>query len=328
MSLITPNLTLVLDALKRGEVAAIPTETVYGLAADATNDAAVRQIYALKKRPLNHPLILHVSQQADLTRWVRVIPDYAQQLIKKFWPGPLTLVLPCRLDTVNPLITGGQTTIAIRAPNHPLIQDLLSQLDFPLVAPSANQFGKVSPTTAQHVQESFKEHELLILDGGRCVVGIESTIVDATHEEGYRILRHGLIDKTMLALALPGLELTNDQSQQSIRVSGNLKTHYQPEKPLYYYTNLQDAKQFCAQHPSTYLLTMEHYQQSPPLSAPSHHALSNDPAQFAYELYYQLRAADQTDCAVILIELPPNSPSWQGARERIMKAGRDLQKKS
>lgn len=303
MSTITHDINLVIASLQRGDIAAIPTETVYGLAGNAENDAAIRHIYELKQRPLNHPLIMHIAKDADLTRWATDIPDYVETLIKHFWPGPLTLVLPCLPSQVNPLVTGGQATVAIRTPSHPQAQQLLSALDFPLVAPSANQFGKISPTTAAHVHESFKDSKLLILDGGRCSVGIESTIVAATSHDGYQILRHGMIDEAILRQVLPNLELSRDER---IRVSGNLKTHYQPEKPLYYFTDLELAQQFCSQHAATIL------------------SLNHDPKTAAYELYYQLRAADKSSADVILIELPPETAAWKGTRERIMKAGQNL----
>ncbi len=319
MSIITNDTNLLIQALQRGEIAAIPTETVYGLAGNAENDAAIRQIYALKQRPLNHPLIMHVAQNADLTRWSNAIPNYVEPLIKHFWPGPLTLVLSCGPSQVNPLVTGGQASVAIRAPSHPLAQELLSALDFPLVAPSANPFGKISPTTALHVQESFKDSELLILDGGRCSIGIESTIVGATHQEGYQILRHGMIDETMLRHVLPGLELPRDET---IRVSGHLETHYQPEKPLYYFTDLELAKQACAQK-TVFVISMK---KNEVFADDLGYPLSKDPQIVAYELYYQLRLGDRSTAQIILIELPPNTSAWKGTRERIMKAGRHLER--
>ena len=303
MGTITHDINLIIAALNRGEIAAIPTETVYGLAGNAENSSAIQQIYTLKQRPLNHPLIMHIAKDADLTRWATAIPDYVETLITHFWPGPLTLVLPCLPSQINPLVTSGQTTVAIRAPSHPLAQQLLSLLNFPLVAPSANRFGKISPTTAAHVQDSFNNDELLILDGGRCAIGIESTIVAATNPNGYQILRHGMIDEAMLHQVLPGLELPRDEK---IRISGNLDTHYQPEKPLYYFTDRNLAKQFCAQHSAVVV------------------SLKQESSTAAYELYYQLRAADKSSADIILIELPPVTSSWKGTRERIMKAGRTL----
>ncbi len=318
MSTITQDIDLIIATLKQGGIAAIPTETVYGLAGNAENNAAIAQIYALKNRPLNHPLIMHVAKDADLTRWSTDIPEYVSPLMAHFWPGPLTLVLPCNESQVNPLITGGQATVAIRAPLHPLAQQLLQSLDFPLVAPSANPFGKISPTTADHVQTSFKDDELLILDGGRATIGIESTIVAATSHDGYQILRHGMINETMLAKVLPGLEIRRDAT---VRVSGNLKTHYQPEKPLYYFTDPALAQQFCSTQPAVFMLSLRKNEY---FSNYLGHPLSHDPNVVAYELYFQLREADQSAAEVIVIELPPDTAAWKGSRERIMKAGMDI----
>ena len=321
MSIITNQLQHVITALQDNQVAAIPTETVYGLAANANNSTAIQQVYALKHRPLNHPLIMHVAKQADLSRYARDIPDYVDTLIQHFWPGPLTLVLPSRVDQVNPLVTAAQNTIAIRSPKHPLTEQLLAAIDFPLVAPSANRFGKVSPTTAQHVQDSFKEEEFYILDGGRCPIGIESTIVLATDPNGYRILRHGFIDEHMLREVLPNLELQTAPQPSSIRISGNLKTHYQPIKPLFYFTDVDQAQMFCQQHPSIFVLSSH---KNTAFSQQLGFQLSNEPQQLAYELYYQLRLADQSAAEIILIELPPDTAAWKGCRERIMKAGTDF----
>ena len=319
MATITHDINPVIAALQQGDIAAIPTETVYGLAGNAENISAIRQIYTLKQRPLNHPLIMHIAKDADLNRWASAIPDYVEPLIKRFWPGPLTLVLPCLAPQVNPLVTAGQSTVAIRAPSHPLAQQLLSVLDFPLVAPSANRFGKVSPTTSAHVATSFNDSELLILEGGRCSVGIESTIIDATNPRGYQILRHGMINEMMLNAILPNLELPREGK---IRVSGNLETHYQPEKPLYYFSDCQLAQKFCAQQESVIVIAMTKIDLL--VEHPSYF-LSNTPEIAAYELYFQLRQADQSSATVILIELPANTAAWKGTRERIMKAGRNLE---
>ncbi|OGV50538.1 MAG: threonylcarbamoyl-AMP synthase, partial [Legionellales bacterium RIFCSPHIGHO2_12_FULL_42_9] len=194
MSIITTDIIAVKNQLDIGEIVAIPTETVYGLAANANNAIAIDKIYCLKQRPYNHPLIMHIASGWDLDQWATAIPSYVYNLIDNFWPGPLTLVLPSRKENICDLITGGQPTIAIRCPGHSLTQQLLHQLGYPLVAPSANPFGKISPTTAAHVQISFHESNLMILDGGRCKLGIESTIIDATRFDSYQILRHGSID--------------------------------------------------------------------------------------------------------------------------------------
>lgn len=320
MSQIIQDIQPILACLRQGGIAAIPTETVYGLAGDATNTQAISQIYAIKQRPLDHPLIMHISKDTDIRQYAIDIPDYVDTLIKAFWPGPLTLVLRCNTALINPLVTAGQNTIALRCPQHPLAQEILRNLPFPLVAPSANPFGKVSPTSAQHVQASFPQENLLILDGGRCPIGIESTIVLATNSNGYRILRHGKVDSAHLSTIIPALELP-PQTVGTLRVSGNLLTHYQPTKPLFYFTQLTEAISFCNQHPSTYVISAY------PLSTFNTDqgvTLPADPKIWAYELYNQLRCADLSKAKHILITLPPEAPDWQGTRERIIKAGRYL----
>ncbi|MDR3502386.1 MAG: L-threonylcarbamoyladenylate synthase [Legionella sp.] len=316
MPLITTNVDLAVRDLRAGNPVAIPTETVYGLAAPIDNEQAIRAVFMIKNRPLNHPLIVHVAPDWDVSSLVEHIPNYARQLINAFWPGPLTLVLPCKPEQVNPIITGGQTTVAIRCPAHPLAQELLSKLQVPVVAPSANPFGKVSPTTALHVKESFPEHELTILDGGRCTVGIESTIVDASNPETYQILRHGLIDEQAIATVITTL---SSNQQSTLRVPGKLDSHYQPHKTLYYFADYQDLAQFCQQSSnSIYAIASK----QPTSIAPQHyHHLADNPEQAAFDLYYQLRQADASTAQCIVIELPPAIGMWQGVRERILKAG-------
>ncbi|MCW8470465.1 L-threonylcarbamoyladenylate synthase [Fluoribacter gormanii] len=316
MPLITTEIDRAIRDLRAGKPVAIPTETVYGLAAPINNEKAIRAVFAMKDRPLNHPLIVHVASNWDLNTLVEDIPAYAQQLIKKFWPGPLTLVLHCKREQINPLITGGQTTVAIRCPAHPIAQELLTKLDIPLVAPSANPFGKVSPTTAQHVSESFPNQELTILDGGRCTVGIESTIIDATHAENYQILRHGLIDEKTLAkvIATPSFNHEN-----TLRVPGKLESHYQPQKILYYFTSYEILADFCQKNPDKIYVIASN---RPAGTREDHfHLLEDHPEKVAFDLYYQLRKADASDAEIIAIELPPTTGEWQGVRERILKAG-------
>ena len=314
MSIITQNIDAAIARLRNADIVAIPTETVYGLAGNADNETAIKKIFALKNRPLNHPLIMHIAKNCDLTKWAVSIPDYAETLMSQFWPGPLTLVFHCKPDSVSPLITGGQTTIAIRCPQHPVAQSLLSALDFPLVAPSANPFGKISPTTAAHVQHSFQKESLLILDGGRCNVGIESTIVAATNPEGYQILRHGMVDEHALHVLLPNKQLINTST---IRVPGKLNTHYQPEKPLYCFENKEQLIQFCELNTKAYVLS---FNKNHELNNNEGYQLPDNPQDLAYELYYQLRRADQSSATMIAIELPPNEEAWEGVRERILKA--------
>jgi L-threonylcarbamoyladenylate synthase len=316
MPLITTDLEQAVSELQAGKPVAIPTETVYGLAAIIYNAKAIKAVFEMKNRPLNHPLIVHVADGWDLNELVEDIPEYAHQLIKKFWPGPLTLVLKAKKEQINPLITGGQSTVAIRCPAHPMTQRLLLKLDAPVVAPSANPFGKVSPTTAQHVKQAFSDHELTILDGGRCSVGIESTIVDATNHSYYQILRHGLIDEKAIesVISTAFTDIEND-----IRVPGKLESHYQPQKKLYYFDHYEDLSRFCQKREGdVYVIARKH----PITVDDAHfHLLTENPAQVAFDLYYQLRKADESNAVCIAIEMPPKGSKWQGIRERILKAG-------
>jgi L-threonylcarbamoyladenylate synthase len=314
MSTITQNIDFAITHLRNSDVVAIPTETVYGLAGNAEDETAIKKIFSLKNRPLNHPLILHIAKRCDVTKWALSIPNYAEALMDKFWPGPLTLVFNCKPNCASPLITGGQTTIAIRCPEHPVAQSLLSALDFPLVAPSANRFGKISPTTAAHVQHSFQEESLLILDGGRCNVGIESTRVAATNPDGYQILRHGMVDEHALNTLLPKKQLIHTSN---IRVPGKLNSHYQPEKPLYCFKSKEELLQFCHVNSKAYVLS---FHKNNELNKFEGYQLPDNPQALAYELYYQLRCADQSSSSLIAIELPPNEDAWEGVRERILKA--------
>lgn len=319
MSSITKDVNLVVERLNMGEIAAIPTETVYGLAADAFSDLAIKKVFATKKRPVDHPLIMHVAPEWDLTQWVSHIPDYAYALIESFWPGPLTLILPIKSGAVNSLITGGQTSIAIRSPNHPVAQEVLLKFGKPLVAPSANPFGKISPTTAQHVQHGFPTDDFLILDGGRCSVGVESTIVSALNPLSYEIARPGIIgeDKIAVITSLKALH-----ASENLRVPGKLATHYQPEKKLYYVEDINQAALWLDKtNASPYVLTFSVNYRGPHVSV---YEFPHNSEDAAYELYYRLRIADQSEADFILIELPPNDQAWLVIRERILKAGQPM----
>ncbi|WP_131781146.1 L-threonylcarbamoyladenylate synthase [Legionella gresilensis] len=313
MSTITKNINEAIIELNAGNLVAIPTETVYGLAGNAEDEEAILKIFALKNRPINHPLIMHVAKDCDLTRWVTSIPPYAQKLIDTFWPGPLTVVLNCQPNAVNPLITGGQNTVAIRCPKHPIAQSLMQALNFPLVAPSANPFGKISPTTALHVQQSFSQQRLLILDGGRCEIGIESTIIDATSPTHYQILRHGLIDEQSIQTTIA---IETAKSESNIRVSGRLLTHYQPEKPLYCFRTAKELNRLLDLYPNAYIFS---FNENSNLDKTHYYQFSLSPSEVAYELYYQLRNADNSPASTILVELPPSGRSWAGITERLLK---------
>jgi len=319
MSRITKDINLVLKSLKLGDIAAIPTETVYGLAADAFSETAIKKVFSTKNRPIDHPLIMHIAPEWDLTQWVSQIPDYAYYLMEYFWPGPLTLILPIKPGAISPLITGGQNSVAIRAPNHTMTKELLLQFGKPLVAPSANPYGKISPTTAEHVKHSFPNSDFLILDGGRCSIGLESTIVSALEPLKYEIARSGLIDEVQIEniTSLKSFAGTNN-----LKAPGKLLTHYQPEKLLYYFDNNEKLSNYLLPGKTLpYVLTFSKNYQGPYLSI---YEFPNKSEDAAYEFYYRLRIADQSEADNILIELPPNGPSWFTIREKIIKAGRPI----
>jgi len=223
-----PQLAEAVEALRRGELVGLPTETVYGLAADAANPEAVRRIFALKGRPADHPLIVHLGEAAQIDAWARDIPPAARTLAQRFWPGPLTLILR-RARGVHDAVTGGQDTVGLRVPAHPVALALLKAFGGGLAAPSANRFGHVSPTTAQHVREEFGEALPVVLDGGPCPVGIESTIVDLS-SGAPRVLRPGRIGVDQLEGAL-GIRLEAGAVAASPRVSGSHDSHYAPRTP-------------------------------------------------------------------------------------------------
>jgi L-threonylcarbamoyladenylate synthase len=218
-------------ALSSGLLVAFPTETVYGLGADASNPEALKRLYAAKGRPEKHPVIVHLQKGEDIEKWASSVPEAAYVLAKLFWPGPLTLVLK-KARHVPEQVTGGQDTIAIRVPSHPLAQALLSAFGSGIAAPSANKFGRLSPTSAEDVRTEFGDEIAMVLDGGLSEIGIESTIVDLSSEQP-RILRPGMIHSESIMVALK--ELGQDISapaQEQPRVPGSLPQHYAPQTPL------------------------------------------------------------------------------------------------
>jgi L-threonylcarbamoyladenylate synthase len=317
MSRITNDTDVIVNQLLAGNVVALPTETVYGLGADATNERAVQKIFTIKNRPLSHPLIMHVAPPWDLTQWVEGIPSYAVSLIRAFWPGPLTLVFKLKKQAnISQLITGSQDTIAIRSPAHRLTLEVLNKLNRPIVAPSANPFGKVSPTTAQHVMHDFPEHSFPILEGGSCAVGIESTILYCIDESNCSILRPGVIGQSDIE-KFCNASLT--QIKQPIKISGNLKSHYQPKKPLFYFNSEEASrlKTTVLNADNGYILCFNSLFNKKRIN----YLFPSCPKKAAKEFYRQLREADQSNNSIILIELPPEKPEWNALIERIKKAG-------
>ena len=312
-------------ALQRGELLGLPTETVYGLAADSDNDAAVAQIFAAKGRPANHPLIVHVADSQAITRYAKEVPVFAQQLIDAFWPGPLTVILP-RLPHAAKASTGGQDSVGLRCPSHPVAHAVLKacqQLHPPVwgvSAPSANKFGRVSPTTAQHVAAEFGD-DLLVLDGGACEVGIESTIVDCTRGVPV-LLRPGAITRDDIARVCGQRPLSKEElSTQAPRASGTLLAHYAPNAKV----RLMDAQQLKA---AVEILgkdapALAIYHRSPLRSTARQlqlRAMPASAADAARQLFSDLRALDALGVPLIWVETPPASADWEGVRDRLQRA--------
>ena len=315
-------------ALQRGALLGLPTETVYGLAADAGNDAAVAKIFAAKGRPANHPLIVHVANVQGVQRFASDVPDFAQKLIDAFWPGPLTLILPRRPE-VAAVAAGGQSSVGLRCPSHPVAHAVLQSAAalgvFGVAAPSANLFGRVSPTTAAHVAGEFGD-DLLILDGGACDVGIESTIVDCTRGAPV-LLRPGVITPQQLSKA-GGVEVLtpNAPDLDAPRAPGTLESHYAPtaKVQLMLATDLQEAIDAWAKasaHPAVAV-----WSRSPVhVPASSAHQFKCQPMpttaqDCAHQLFAQLRSFDAQGVAHIWVESPPQTPEWDGVRDRLTRA--------
>jgi L-threonylcarbamoyladenylate synthase len=311
------DITRAVAQLKAGELVAFPTETVYGLGADASNADAVRRIYAAKGRPSNHPLIVHIADAERLANWARDIPPAAHTLAKTFWPGPLTLVLK-RHPKVPDAVTGGQDTVAIRVPSHPVAQALLREFGGGVAAPSANRFGRVSATTAAHVREEFGDSVACVLDGGAADVGIESTIVDCSRVTP-SLLRPGWITPQQLEAAL-GAPLGAPQPNGP-RVSGTLDKHYAPQTPLMQMEAdlvAELARSLTRQGKRVAVLARTTLQ--PLIDGLVWVAAPADPAGYAHDLYSNLRALDHAGCDAILVEQPPEAAEWLAIRDRISRA--------
>ena len=318
--LITRSVREAAGALLAGQLVAIPTETVYGLAADATNPKAVASVFALKGRPADHPLIVHCSSAAQAWQCVQGITPAARRLADAFWPGPLTLVLP-RSAAISPAITGGQASVAIRVPDHPLTRQLLVAIERPLVAPSANLFGRVSPTSAEHVRDEFPKTPLLILDGGPCDVGIESTIVDCRSDASVRILRPGKITAQHLVEEL-GDGCLGAAEAAPVRVSGALPAHYAPQAQVILLA-ASELSSWCELHAREALPTLLITTALPPREIPdgiNWYSVSTDTSQFAREMYALFRRADRESCQRIVVELPSVEGIGLALRDRLQRA--------
>jgi L-threonylcarbamoyladenylate synthase len=303
------------EILKAGGLVALPTETVYGLAADAENELAVRRIFAVKGRPSSHPLIVHLGEVNQLSEWARTVPVSAQQLAAAFWPGPLTLVLP-RSARAADFITGGQDTVALRVPNHPLALAVLREFGGGLAAPSANKFGHLSPTTAQHVISELGDEVDLIFDGGPCTIGVESTIVDLSTATP-RLLRPGGVPREHIEAVL-GAKLQAPATD--VRAPGMLASHYAPRAGLVLTAQAKVADEAAQRDlwgASVAVLSVQ-----PPSLPPSiqHFPLPADPTDAARVLYATLRQIDEQGFDVIVAVLPPETGLGLAVRDRLTRA--------
>lgn len=299
--------------LRAGSLVAFPTETVYGLGADATNASAVARIYEVKGRPQDHPLIVHIASMNDMNKWCKEIPEYAISLARDFWPGPMTLILK-RSRLAQDFITGGQESVGVRVPNHTLALALLHAFikigGAGIAAPSANRFGQVSPTTAQAVQEeigNYLQPQDQIMDGGASEVGVESTIIDCTHERP-RILRPGAITEEMI-IDSTGLSLL-ENVDDVIRVSGSLENHYSPQAKVILDSTTKDGQGFIA------LAEISTPQGAIRLASP------RDIDEYARSLYSALRSGDSQGITEIAVIQPEGDGLAVAIRDRLLRASR------
>jgi len=325
-----PELNDALDAaaerLDRGLLVAFPTETVYGLGADAASGAAVARIFVAKGRPSDHPLIVHLAPTTDPLQWARDMPPLAMRLVEAFWPGPLTLIVP-RRDGVGAAAAGGQDSIGLRCPSHPVAQELLGRYaalrghgPIGLAAPSANRFGRVSPTRAAHVLAEFDDAStvvdhatIFVVDGGDCPVGIESTILDCSRLDGIGpvLLRPGSVTAAMLAEVIGALPAGADRDAP--RAPGTLESHYAPSTPV----RLVDAD---ALMDVPLDVAVWSWSVTAPAGGGPWRCAPLDAATYAHELYAVLRALDELTAREIWIERPPEAGEWAGVVDRLVRA--------
>ncbi|UCV07584.1 L-threonylcarbamoyladenylate synthase [Dechloromonas denitrificans] len=311
------------DLLRAGELVAFPTETVYGLGADAANPAAVAKIFAAKGRPADHPLIVHLAGHDAVDHWAEEVPAVAWELMEAFWPGPLTLILK-KQAWVPDAVTGGQNTVGLRVPGHPVALELLRRFAASgghggIAAPSANRFGRISPTSAAHVREELGDRIPLILDGGPCTVGIESTIVDCSRGEAV-VLRPGHISPAHLEAVL-GCRPNIETAAGAPRVSGSLAAHYAPQTPMRLIASERLLDFLNAQrHKGDACGVISH--SLPPHAGMPHiwRMLPADPVGYAHEVYAALRDMDHAGMSLITVEALPDDPAWAAVADRLRRA--------
>jgi len=300
------------EILRRGGLVAFPTETVYGLGADASNASAIKRLYEVKGRPAEHPVIVHFASAGEAFRWAREVPDGAKALAQRFWPGPLTLILR-RSALAQDFVTGGQDNVGLRVPSHPVAQELLTLFKTGVAAPSANRFGHVSPTTAQHVREDLGKDVDLVLEGGPTEVGIESTIVDFS-DGAPVLLRPGHVAKAELEEVLQS-ELADSASSRT-RHSGGLERHYAPKTPARLVPTHQLDREIARLGDKVAVLAFSR----PDERVDYWLRMPREPQAFAQRLYAALRELDGAGCEAILIEAPPDTPEWAAVLDRLRRA--------
>jgi L-threonylcarbamoyladenylate synthase len=303
------------EALRAGELVVFPTETVYGLGANASNPAAVRKIFEVKGRPPDHPVIVHLDDPRYLHRWVSEVPAVAEQLAAKFWPGPLTLILP-KAENVNDIVTGGQNSIGIRIPSHPMAQQLLNAFGGGIAAPSANRYGRLSPTKPEHVRDELGDAVQVILDGGDSPIGLESTIVSCLENQA-RLLRPGFITRSQLEQVVGPLMVGGPVP----RAPGDREIHYAPSTPLEIVASDDlevRAGEIVAREEKVAVLAMR-----PPLQTQRHMTWINagkKPDAYAHNLYNHLRTLDRTGCVRIFVQSLPAEERWAAILDRLQRA--------
>jgi L-threonylcarbamoyladenylate synthase len=302
------------EILRRGGLVAFPTETVYGLGADASSASAIARLYRVKGRPGDHPVIVHFAAADDAFRWAREVPEGARALAQRFWPGPLTLILE-RSPLAQDFVTGGQDNVGLRVPSHPVAQALLKSFKKGVAAPSANRFGHVSPTTAQHVREDLGSDVDLVLEGGPAEVGIESTIVDFSGGAPV-LLRPGHISKAQLEEALHFPIALSSESKT--RHSGGLERHYAPRTPARLVPTHELDKEIARLGDKVAVLAFSR----PDERVDYWLRMPREPQAYAQRLYAALRELDGARCEAILVESPPDAAAWAAVRDRLRRACR------
>jgi L-threonylcarbamoyladenylate synthase len=320
-----------LNHLQQGELVAFPTETVYGLGADASNESALRKLYSTKGRPVNHPVIVHLARAEQMRDWAAELSDWAKILAEQFWPGPLTLIVK-KAESVSPLVTGGQDTVGLRVPAHPVALALLEAFSGGIAAPSANKYGRVSSTCAQHVRDEFGDEIKCLIDGGQCSVGIESTIVDTTISFP-KILRPGAVSELEIIECLKRSRLVKKIDDgydavlgKPVRVPGSDKIHYAPRTATYLLdrSTIRSILSNSDEEESFAVLAFAKLDMLDDTGLKTKIRkfieASPEPKSYAHDLYNNLRMLDAARASKILVELLPESNDWLAVSDRLRRA--------